>query len=374
MKQVLDRELIFIQSTHGDAHQFGRYNDIKGIYERSKLLGFERDYYEAVSHANNISLGFIQHGSYCNRVVTYLRALKTINGCVVDYRNTDIYFYSLDFLPFLIFFRLRRCRLILEMPDLRDVFFGDSVRSRVVRLAVRLMISFLNNIVFTSDRYVTYLKSKSIKHNLSIVIENKVRLSGINNHKNTRKGSLARGKIVIGYFGLLRCETSLRVLLNVLEASEGLELIVYGYFMNINEILQYKFTTNSKVSYRGTYISPDNLSAMYEQVDVSWICYPYSDSLEGNYRLARTNRYYEAGHFMKPMIAAKGTADADRVEELNCGVIVDYDDFEATLKSFSLICRENIEIWRANLFNLSKTYFKSSDCDYSELFYVLGQE
>ncbi len=200
-------------------------------------------------------------------------------------------------------------------------------------------------LVVTSEFFVT----RFLKHNFIIpenycVLENKVHLDD-----NELPQKEAEPDIVIGFFGVIRCEKSLRFLLKVLDDSDKFKLLIYGYFMNISNSVQTQLQGHPKVIFNGAYKSPADLKKLYSQIDLSWVAYPFHDPAEdGNYRYAMTNRYYEAGFFRKPMIGNKFSGDAEKIVNNNFGLILDLSDFENAIKSLSELNREKINHWRKN--------------------------
>ena len=85
-----------------------------------------------------------------------------------------------------------------------------------------------------------------------------------------------------------------------------------GEFLSACLISREKCAQAEYVTYRGPFVSPDELPEMYAGVDLVWGAYLHGES---NARWARSNRYFEAGYFGKPIFAQKGTREGDAVAE-----------------------------------------------------------
>ncbi|KAA3634389.1 MAG: hypothetical protein DWQ02_11470 [Bacteroidetes bacterium] len=362
---MLDRKLLFIQSTFGDAHQMVRFFELKKHYREAQLLAFSRMYYESTKEVNFINLGKVRHGHLFSRILVYFNALKIISSQQSDDRPSDIYFFGFDLLPWLALSRrFKRSRLIFEIPDVRDKFFQKTLMTNLMKWFFKSSIKFVSAVVVTSELFHSrFLRVNGIQPKHWFLLENKVHLTD-----NELKPKLQNREIVIGYFGLLRCERSLLVLKELVDKSENFKVVIHGYFMNISEDLQSAIINHSKISYKGTYKSPQDLSEIYSQIDVSWVAYPFHDPQEeGNFRYAWTNRYYEAGFFGIPMIGNAHSGDAEKIIRNNFGMILDLSDITKAVNDLSKLDKEIIQEWREALSKTPVSEFMSTDEDYKPL-------
>ena len=369
---MIKKRLIFIQSTYGDAHQMIRYVELCKHYQESKLLAFERAYYKSTKDLDFISLGNIEHGKILGRIGTYIKAIKFIFKAKADHLENDIFFYGFDLLPLLVLANsFLRCRLIFEIPDLREIFFSKSLFSFISVKMIKVTLKKVPIVVVTSELFVSkYFKNNEIDVNKYFEIENKVHLS----QNVPGAGKETRSLITIGYFGVIRCERSLEVLLKFLDTSQRCQLVIYGYFMKIPEEIKNTILSHPKINYRGEYKSPDDLSTIYEEIDISWIAYPYAHGNEdGNYRYARTNRYYEAGFFKKPMIASHRSGDAKYVKELKFGMVLNLGNVQDSLGKLGQLNFEKIIKWETVLSRIPDHYFQTTENDYHPLLEALGE-
>jgi succinoglycan biosynthesis protein ExoL len=117
-------------------------------------------------------------------------------------------------------------------------------------------------------------------------------------HK-TREGK----PIVIGWFGNLRCARSMKLLRRVAELyPERVRVVMRGY-PSLADIPDFEAQTTGleNLSYRGRYKWPDDLAAIYDEVDVVWAGDFHDPG--ANSRWLLPNRLYEGGYFAAPPIA-----------------------------------------------------------------------
>jgi succinoglycan biosynthesis protein ExoL len=145
----------------------------------------------------------------------------------------------------------------------------------------------------------------------------------------------------IGYFGLIRCERSLEILAAVARlAPEGVKVLVRGHNL-IGFDLDQLAADLPNFEVGSQYRSPEDLASVYAACDVVWSCYPYEPA-NINWRLAKTNRFYEACYFRRPQICQAGTKDAKKVIELGIGISVDLADVAGSAAAIAAITRNQL--------------------------------
>jgi succinoglycan biosynthesis protein ExoL len=171
--------------------------------------------------------------------------------------------------------------------------------------------------------------------------------------------------MIIGYFGLIRCNRSIEILRRIADKGKGrFQVLIMGYPMNLHYNLD-KLGKNPNIHYGGTYKYPDNLSAMYNRIDLTWGCYPHSSAKIGNHLWARTNRFYEACNYKTPIIANRINEDCKYVMKYKIGMCVDLEQIEKTVDRILAIDTKIISDWKKNLINLPKDlYVLSNEHEY----------
>jgi succinoglycan biosynthesis protein ExoL len=111
----------------------------------------------------------------------------------------------------------------------------------------------------------------------------------------------------------------------------------------------------------GPYRVPDDLAAMYGSVDLVWACYPYNGRPDGNWRMVRTNRFYEACLFGVPMIAQAGSVDARVVEQYGIGRGLDLSAVDRAVDALLALDPEVIEGWSSRFASLPESVYRETD-------------
>ncbi|MDD2055958.1 glycosyltransferase [Pseudomonas sp. GD03860] len=136
----------------------------------------------------------------------------------------------------------------------------------------------------------------------------------------TNCGSLHESnRVVIGYFGTLDGSRGLNLLMDFARSNaDSIQVSVAGdgplksYVKNLSDQAE-------NISFLGRY-APDQLGALYKNVDFSWMYYDPSVSL---HRYAAPNKFYEHLCFKVPVLTNSIIPQARFVDENHTGVVLD---------------------------------------------------
>ncbi len=325
-----------------------------------EVLAFERPYYPGKPKINYISLGSISHNNYLKRILPFLKALPKIWRHA---RKTDVvYCFGLDMLLLAWLVKMllgKPVTLLYEVGDIREVLLGTKLKSKLARALETFLVKRIDRLILTSEAYYEHFYKGILKLSVAYqVIENKLELGFI------EKQALLPPSYRLGYFGVLRCPRSWEIMNQL--AKGGMSIYIRGFPrspLTLNEDnLSSAADNQENLSYGGTYLAPDELTSIYEQVELVWACYPFEENRPvANWKWARTNRFYESCFFKKAMICQAGTEDARVVEALNIGLAVDLSKPEEVIKTLQTISPEQIRIWTENLENLPESIYMYSD-------------
>src|SRR5690606_16074860 len=98
---------------------------------------------------------------------------------------------------------------------------------------------------------------------------------------------------------------------------------------------------------------------------------PYSTENEGNWKFARTIRFYESLAFRRPVIVQKGTPQERDVVEYDIGLVIDMNSVDTVLHQLSSITQNDLERWRDNIAKLNSSVYYYTD-EYKQLFDKIG--
>lgn len=357
--------ITFLLPVVSQARYHKRVNELQKLGIKGQILAFERDYYPGKPWPDGyLSLGKIQHENYYKRLVPFVKALPSI---IKEARKSDIiYAFGLDtlFLAWLASrFSGRYLKIIYEVGDIRSILLGKSLLSQNLRRLERFLLRHVEILVVTSEAFISgYFHGIQGLMTLRYqVIENKLDENAFSILPSPVSYNKENGGLRIGYFGLIRCRRSWDILKRVTSTSSGqIQLYLRGISMGEQD-LDEEARIDPYINYGGPYMAPDDLPSLYRQVDMVWACYPYQGNELGNWRWARTNRFYEACHFQKPMFAQKGTEDGRLVEALELGITLDLADIEGTVDRILHIKPTDIDQWKQNLVALPKEIYTLSN-------------
>jgi succinoglycan biosynthesis protein ExoL len=358
--------VLFLLPVVSQARYHKRIGALEKLGVQPTILSFERDYYSGKPWATGYrSLGRLRHRSYSRRLLPIIRALPIVRAAAKE--SDAIYAFGLDTL--LLGWLASRAihkpvKIIYEVGDITELVITESWVSKIVRRLERYLVPRLDLLVATSEAYITeyYQGIQGLTDFRYQVIENKLDAGSVPQRSSPHLGQEWDGILRIGYFGVLRCRRSWEILKQAVERGEGrVRLYLRGILFGLED-LEKEIERTAYVDYRGPYVVPDDLPEMYGHVDIVWAAYPYQGSDIGNWRWARTNRFYEACFFGRPMLVQAGTQDGLVVETSGLGACLDLDRIEGSVGRILRIGEAELAQWKRNLSNLpSDTFIYSNE-------------
>ncbi len=333
-----------------DARIAKRIDMLRRVGLQVEALGFERKHYlGSRPNCPFAKLGNISNGRYAARIGKLMSAIPKTRGAMQ--RNDVIYAFSADMaLLSLISGAGLRMPVIVEMADIREIQVAGGLIGCVVRGIDKLTTRACRLLVLTTDSYLSYYRNWLEIETPSVIIENKVDgwFSAAVRAKRAYPLSgrpLVDRPLRIGWFGYLRDEWSLRVLHLLTRSTDQFSAILAGSQSEpcrrlIDELGE---MPNSEIL--GPYDHPADLSALYGRVDMAMACYPP----EAPHGWSRSNRYYDACLFQRPIIVRGGCGDADRVRQLDIGLTIVSSEIEGAAAEICDIEAATWDRWRASM-------------------------
>lgn len=359
-----------------DARSRARVDWLRAAGAEVSVYGFDRvGYYGSrQDRCDANELGVLSHGNLTERAGPYLAAVPILRSAIA--RSDVVYCLGLDVavLGWLsLLTTLRQKILVLEIQDIRHHLLESGLKSRILRAIDRLISQRCDMLVVTSDAYITEYYESLLGARVKnwFLLENKAISRGelIESVCDSR----AHNSLTIGYFGLLRCPYTIDAILRAAEYSGGrIRFYLRGIFLKDTEDLRNKIDASPYINFDGEYRSPDDLSMMFSKIDMLWACYPADVAPVGNWRWARTNRFYEGCFFRKPMIALEGSYDGRVVKEFRIGCTVNLRDVEECVARLMSIGTSDIEFWSANLSRLPNSMYVETG-EHGDLVHTLSR-
>ena len=326
--------------------------------EESILYAFERDYYNSSEKGLRVeSLGKVESEKYFNRLFKFPRAINKIRK---EIKTDDIlYAYGLDTLY--IAYRASRgkkVKIVYEVGDIRKVFAHNNFKGKLFRLLEKHYLNKIDALVITSPKFLTdyFVKIQNYNRNNVFLIENKPDI--LNSEFSVQDIELNNDdKIVIGYFGRIRCERSLEILTGLIEEDKRFTLKIHGEIPD-SYIKKYNLSTNENIELGTSYESYKDLPKLYSNVDISWIAPPYYGKIVNNQNWAIATRFYEGLYFKKAMIDRMDSATTEFINRYKIGITIDLSDINESIKVLKNLDKESIKNMVNNCTNIEESNYK----------------
>ena len=356
-------KILFLLPLLSDAYYHKRVKNLCHEGVTCSVIGFERNHYKGKSWPFKVtSLRNIDHGNFIKRIWYLLAAVPTIRKASANIDN--IYAFNLDML-FLAristLFIKDRPRFIYDIADIHPALYIQNFQSKLLRRLENILLKKVKVIVVASPNYIDgYFKVYHKNYPGSYhVIENKLNsLEKLTRHKKITPFPADNTTITIGYFGMIRCEQSLRFLSELLDRSHGsFKLYLRGKFL-VNKQIETLITQSEHTEYGGPFINPDDLSEMHNAIDLVWAAQQLG---EAHTKFSRTNRFYQSCYFDVPMITQEATQDDKMLKKYNLGITIQLDEFETSIKKLLGVTISDLKKWQKNIKKIPENHFIISD-------------
>lgn len=353
------KKIAFIFPVASDARAQKRVSVFQSLGACPRVLAFEREIFTGKPWpAGYISLGRIEHKNYHKRLLPFFKSFFTIRRAVR--RQDAVYVFGQDIL-LLVWAATRFLGnpppFACEVADIEEKLMGGDISSRLFRLVERFAIRKSALLVATSHAYIDeyYRKRQKIGRIRHRILENKVDPS-LKANPSSDSARRFGDKICIGYFGVLRCAVSWEILKRA--AATGRVTVYLRGPLVIPGGADEDVSSIPNVIYGGTYVAPDELPEMYGGVDIVWVAGCIS---EAHSMWSRTNRFYEACFFKKPMIVQSGTQDGKIAVSHGIGLDVDLNNADEAISEISGLDENRLARWRGNMERIPKSVYTYID-------------
>lgn len=318
------KEIVFFVMSLSQPRCIKRVTAFRNAGYHCTVYGYRRGLYDVNEFPENIEvtvLGEVKNGDYKNN----FKQVRSDVARVYSLYGKNAVYYAFGFMPSL-FFALKRVRFIYECSD---VFYAypkfDKVRW-LLRLIDKWLIDKSKVTVMTSGGFADYFGVT--KNEKVVVLPNRVspRLETFE-----RKRLSVSHSISFGFVGSIRYQNIFCFAEVIGKDFPWHSFHFYGggdeKTMERVETLTINYPN---VYYHGKFKSPEDLSKIYENLNVVVACY---DNTSLNEQIAEPNKLYESLFFCRPIIVSPKTYLSKRVQGLECGFIVDANEY-SILKEF----------------------------------------
>lgn len=299
---------------------------INSIYEQGfdiKVYAFDNGLYRDNISTASFPFTICDNPSKKGKLSSIKHRFKVIRRILKENDGNTI-FYFFDYKPALTAWLLGCKNYVYEESDVDAVKRNNPFQRKIAVNLDKKIIKDSQLTVFTSAGFARYLLGDTHKEKY-IILPNKLNQYFLSiNRDDIKLPRLDRKHIKFGFIGLIRYpETILRFARVVSERFPQHEFHFFGdvdKWLEIPSCLQ----DASNVFFHGPFKNPQDLSSIYEQVDINIACYDaVSANTAINVKIAEPNKLYESIFFKTPLVVSDGTFVSERVKSLGIGTSID---------------------------------------------------
>ncbi len=216
--------------------------------------------------------------------------------------------------------------VVYECLDIHRLLLRQDVAGRAVRASEAYLGRHARLLITSSPAFVErYFRPLSGLDLPVMLLENKVLELQERDAATVAAATMERSGAPwrIGWFGALRCRKSLELLAAFSRRMQGkFEIVLRGRPAH-SEFDDFEgFVRNEPhMTFHGPYRSPEELGAIYEEVDFTWAIDFFEEGQNSNWLLP--NRLYEGCRFGRVPIAMRGTETARFLAVRGLGLLLD---------------------------------------------------
>lgn len=296
------------------------------------LAGFRRDAnaLAAVEGIAPIELGTTRDGRFAQRVAAVTKACLTLPAKLRTVERPDLILArNLDMLAIAnraVGLFGSDVPVVYECLDIHRLLLRQDVAGRAVRASEAYLGRHARLLITSSPAFVErYFRPLSGLDLPVMLLENKVLELQERDAATVAAATMERSGAPwrIGWFGALRCRKSLELLAAFSRRMQGkFEIVLRGRPAH-SEFDDFEgFVRNEPhMTFHGPYRSPEELGAIYEEVDFTWAIDFFEEGQNSNWLLP--NRLYEGCRFGRVPIAMRGTETARFLAVRGLGLLLD---------------------------------------------------
>ena len=365
------------------APEFTETSTIKRVREfldagfETLVLGFERGRYNRNHQPDwpHYSLGKTHDRRYASRLFALLFAIPLLIRVRTPLRRAQVYYArNIDQLVLSLVARYlfnRSASIVYEILDIQPIFTGTGFPSRAVRAVEKWCLRFVRLLVVSSPAFFrNYYAAVQSYRGEWLLIENKLHGSDLAGDRNcVSSRPIRKQPWIVGYFGLIRGRTTLELIERIAMRLRGtVEFHFRGVLTTIDRRrFQTTLMKNSNILYGGEYANPADLATLYRSVDFAWAL--DLENVDANSRWLMPCRFYEAGAFGVPCLAAADFEIGRRVNELGVGWTFGEPFEDSIVKFFLELSEDGYAQKQRTLRALARETFITAPGDHS-----LGEE
>jgi succinoglycan biosynthesis protein ExoL len=285
----------------------------------------------------NVDLGETRDAAFAQRIAALVAARPILRRHADVLRGGDLFYArNLDMLMLAHWARKKsgsKARLVYECLDVHRFLARDDVVGASLRAMEASLLRDTALVVVSSPAFVREYFEK--RHNVrprTMLIENRLPW-GFDYGARPSAAAPVGEKLRIGWFGNLRCERSLSLLLDLAARfPDQVEVVMRGVPARAAvSDFEARVAGRANVSFGGRYAWPGDLAEIYRGVDIVWAG-DFHDA-GANSKWLLPNRIYEGGYYGAPPLAPADCETGRWIEGHGFGFTL-AEPIEETLPAF----------------------------------------
>lgn len=319
----------------------------------------------------NVDLGATRDAAFAQRLRAMAAAAPILSKHRAALASADVFYArNLDMLTLAANARASsgsRAALVYECLDIHRFMTRQDALGAALRAVERSLMKNVAAVVVSSPAFAEHYFKRIHPSAQTMLVENRLPF-GFDYGPRSPNMSGQSGPIKIGWFGVLRCKRSLRLLLNLADRfAQTIELSFRGAPSRPDlPDFETQIGRRANVKFGGRYQWPDDLAQIYAGVDVVWAGDFHDPS--ANSRWLMPNRLYEGGYYATPPIAPAASETGRWISAHDFGFTLS-EPLEETLPALiASLDRTSIALARARLLGAPNEVFLQ---DRDEMMHVL---
>ena len=361
-------ELLFFCPDVTDASTLKRVQQFMDFGYRVTVFGFRRERYNTAYQPPwpNIPLGLTTDARYWHRVRALLRAIPALFAHRDALKRAAV-FYARNIDQLLLAFLARlicssRAPVTYEVLDIPPILMRRGLVPTLVRMIERLCLRRISLLVVSSPAFHRNYYAAVQKYRGDwFLLENKLHPSISSPLPAVRRVAERGRPWVVGYFGLIRGESTFALMTRLAERLQGRILFKFGGILTTVD--QAKFDEVLRrcpnIVYGGPYLPQQDLEHLYRDVDFTWAL--DLEHTDHNSRWLMPCRFYEAGYFGIPCLAVHGFEVGNTIEQHRIGWTFDAPLEESLIRFFERLTPADYEHIRGRLRSVPRSMFVAGD-------------
>lgn len=249
--------------------------------------------------------------------------------------------------------------LIYECLDIHTLMTDSGPKGRVFRTAERALLRQVSGLIVSSPAFLrNYFEPVQGWSGPTALIENKLWIEPGGPDRPTSVPD-RDGPLRVGWVGTLRCARSLKILAETARRlGDQVRIEMYGA-VHYHAVPDFDavVAAHPNIAYHGAYAYPDDLSDIYQSVDMVWSQDLWQWGTNSTWLLP--NRIYEASYFGCPSVAVAASETGRRVAD-GLGWTIPEPSADRLVALLSRLTPQEVQDQRARLLAMPAQKFRQS--------------